>query len=77
MMTDAVVPVEWPVQKSWTVNQVIEAYPESIAVFNHAGVDTCCGGDETLETAAADASLDGHALLDALRISIQAAGRPE
>jgi regulator of cell morphogenesis and NO signaling len=77
MINNAVVPVDWPVNESWTVNDVIQAYPQSIAIFNHAGIDTCCGGGETLDVAAAEASLGVDTLLAALRGAVESAGTPE
>ena len=36
----------------WTVNEVVERYPESLPVFGRYGVDTCCGGQKSLSEVA-------------------------
>lgn len=51
---------------SWTVNEVIITFPDSVAVFNALGVDSCCRGDSTLEQAASEAGLEPGALVSAL-----------
>ncbi|HEX6574815.1 MAG TPA: DUF542 domain-containing protein [Gemmatimonadaceae bacterium] len=53
-------------EPSMTVNEVIAAWPETIAVFNSFGIDLCCGGDDTLELAARESGVDLENLLDAL-----------
>lgn len=50
------------ITKDMTINQVIRKYPGTIGVFNRFNVDSCCGGSETLERAAAR----DHAPLDEL-----------
>jgi iron-sulfur cluster repair protein YtfE (RIC family) len=55
------------VDPSWTVNDVIAKCPETMPVLNAFGVDTCCGGDETLAAAALEAGLDTDRLVTALR----------
>jgi len=57
------------IDASWTVNDVIRTYPESVGVFNASGVDSCCGGHETLESAAREATININALISALRIA--------
>ena len=76
-MINNAVPGGCPVNKSWTGDEVIQAYPQSIAIFNHIGIDTCCGGGETLDAAAVEASLDVDALLAALRGAVECVGAPE
>jgi iron-sulfur cluster repair protein YtfE (RIC family) len=51
---------------SWTVNEVIVTLPDSVAVFNAFGVDSCCRGDATLEQAAFDAGLEPDDLVSAI-----------
>ena len=36
----------------FTVNEALRAAPQLVGVFNRLGVDTCCGGTQTLEEAA-------------------------
>ena len=45
---------------------MIGMYPETITVFNSFGMDMCCGGDETLQDAAAEAEVDRDSLMIAL-----------
>ena len=54
------------IDRSSTVNEVIAAYPDTIAVFNAFGVDLCCGGDDTLEEAAMHSQVDADGLLASL-----------
>jgi regulator of cell morphogenesis and NO signaling len=54
------------INEAWTVNEVIESFPDTIAVFNSFGVDSCCGGNATLAEAAADAGVDLNALVSAV-----------
>jgi regulator of cell morphogenesis and NO signaling len=35
-----------------TVNEIVARFPETVAVFNQYGVDTCCGGGVPLPLAA-------------------------
>ena len=54
------------IDSSWTINEVIGMYPETVTVFNSFGMDSCCGGDETLEVAAEEAEVDRDSLMSAL-----------
>ena len=54
------------IDSSWTINEVLGMYPETVAVFNAYGVDMCCGGDETIEVASEEADVDRDALVAAL-----------
>jgi regulator of cell morphogenesis and NO signaling len=42
------------IDSSWTVNDVLDQFPETISILNLLGIDTCCGGNLTLSDAAAD-----------------------
>jgi iron-sulfur cluster repair protein YtfE (RIC family) len=51
-----------------TINVLLARYPATAAILNAYGVDTCCGGNQSLRDAAADASADVnvlHAMLEA------------
>jgi iron-sulfur cluster repair protein YtfE (RIC family) len=48
------------------VNEVIEAYPETIAVFDHWGVDSCCGGARPLSEVAERHGFDLPLLMEQL-----------
>jgi iron-sulfur cluster repair protein YtfE (RIC family) len=52
---------------SWSVNEVIATYPDSVRVFNAFGVDSCCHGDDTLDQAARSADLEADVLVCAVR----------
>lgn len=56
-----------------TVRDIALHQPTAIRVFEHLGIDYCCGGDQTLASACAAIHLDTHAVLLALEF---AAGRP-
>ena len=54
-----------------TVNELIALYPETIAVFNRFGIDSCCGGAEPVADAARRDGADVDALLVALRAAVE------
>jgi iron-sulfur cluster repair protein YtfE (RIC family) len=49
-----------------TVNDLIARHPETVAVFNHFGIDACCGGAVPVREAALRDGADPDALLAAL-----------
>ncbi|AFV76109.1 hypothetical protein YIM1640_14360 [Thermus oshimai] len=49
-----------------TVNEVLKAHPEAVALLNRLGLDTCCGGSLPLEEAAREAGQDPKEVLRAL-----------
>jgi iron-sulfur cluster repair protein YtfE (RIC family) len=55
------------VVEEMTVNQPIQRFPASVAVFAALGIDTCCGGAATLAEAAARKGVPLPELLKALR----------
>jgi regulator of cell morphogenesis and NO signaling len=55
-----------------TVRDIALRQPTAIRVFEHLGIDYCCGGDQTLDSACAAVHLDTHAVQLALEF---AAGR--
>jgi regulator of cell morphogenesis and NO signaling len=55
-----------------TVRDIALHHPTAIRVFDHLGIDYCCGGDQTLASACAVVHLDPHAVQLALEF---AAGR--
>ena len=59
---------------SWSVNDVITSYPDSVRVFNAFGVDSCCHGDDTLDRAARGADLEPDTLVIAVREAVGAPG---
>lgn len=62
---------------SWSVNDVITAYPDSVRVFNAFGVDSCCHGDDTLDRAARNADLEPDTLIVAVREALGTIGHSE
>ena len=50
-------PIEIAIMKL-TVNEAIQRYPATIAIFNRYGMDTCCGGARQIAEAAAAAGVD-------------------
>lgn len=52
---------------SLTINEIVARHPETIAVFNRFGMDTCCGGGVSVEEAARRDGLDLDQMLAALR----------
>ena len=50
-----------------TIDEIIAHHPSSIAVLNAFGIDTCCGGGDSLANAAAHARVDVASLLAALQ----------
>lgn len=56
-----------------SVNDTIADYPETLAVFDLFGVDSCCGGGLSVEDAASRASLDATALCAALEEAVRQA----
>lgn len=49
-----------------TINDVIKAYPSTLATFKAFGIDSCCGGANTLARACHEKSIDLAAFLKAL-----------
>lgn len=45
-----------------TVNEAIQRYPATIAIFNRYGMDTCCGGARQIGEAADAAGVDRSVL---------------
>ncbi|HSQ32799.1 MAG TPA: DUF542 domain-containing protein [Gemmatimonadaceae bacterium] len=50
-----------------TINEIVARHPETIAVFNRFGMDTCCGGGVSIEEAARRDGLEVGQILSALR----------
>jgi len=47
-----------------TLNEFVQANMHSSALFEQLGLDTCCGGQKTLEEACAEKGLDPHQVLE-------------
>lgn len=49
--------------RTLTVNEIIQRVPSAIVTLAAHGIDTCCRGNESLDRAAAEAGIDPAALL--------------
>jgi iron-sulfur cluster repair protein YtfE (RIC family) len=58
------------IDPSDSVNDVLRRYPELIGVLNAHGVDTCCGGAQSLTEAASLAGLRLETLIAELTATI-------
>jgi iron-sulfur cluster repair protein YtfE (RIC family) len=55
-----------PVDSALTVNAVLARWPDTIPLLNALGIDTCCGGGESLRDAARRAGVPLPVLLAAV-----------
>lgn len=53
-----------------TVDQLMARYPDTMAVFNAFGVDTCCGAHRNVHDASVEDKVDEGALVAALLLTI-------
>ena len=60
-----------PIDPTWSINELLRRRPESVAILNAYGVDTCCGGASSIADAAREEGID----LQALLADIEAEGR--
>jgi iron-sulfur cluster repair protein YtfE (RIC family) len=58
-----------------TVNELLRRHPSVLPVLNGFGVDSCCGGSDSLAEAARSAQIPLDALMAALDASLQRASR--
>ena len=58
---------EQKIDQNLTINEVLLKYPSAVAVLNAYGIDTCCGGGNSLAEAAACDGIDLDEILGALR----------
>ena len=58
--------------RSLSVNEIIARFPQTIAVLNQFGIDTCCGGANSLDDAARLDGADADALFAALTAAVRA-----
>ena len=54
------------------INEIVAAHPETIAVFNRFGFDTCCGGGVRVDEAARRDGIDADEVIRALNEAIAA-----
>jgi hypothetical protein len=53
-----------------TINEIVARFPETIAVFNRFGLDTCCGGGVRVDEAARRDGLDVASVVAALHDAV-------
>ncbi|HWQ14918.1 MAG TPA: DUF542 domain-containing protein [Roseiflexaceae bacterium] len=56
---------------SETLNEIVARAPRALEVLQHYGLDTCCGGALSLETAAQHHGLDVREVLAALQAALE------
>ncbi|MEO6778010.1 MAG: DUF542 domain-containing protein [Gemmatimonadaceae bacterium] len=61
------------IQATSIVNETLQQYPATTAVFNDFGIDACCGGAVSIHDAAVRDGADPAELLDAVNSAIEAA----
>jgi iron-sulfur cluster repair protein YtfE (RIC family) len=59
------------INKASIVDELTARYPDTIAVFNRFGIDSCCGGGVPIADAARRDGADFDALLAALRAAVE------
>jgi regulator of cell morphogenesis and NO signaling len=55
-----------------TINQIVAEHPETMAVFNRFGLDTCCGGGVCVDEAARRDGIDPAQVIAALNDALAA-----
>ena len=55
-----------------SINAIVARWPAAVSALNAAGVDTCCGGGDSLSVAAAQAGIPIADLIDAITSAITA-----
>jgi regulator of cell morphogenesis and NO signaling len=58
------------IDPNWSVNEILQRYPDTVGVFNTLGIDSCCGGGASLFEAAYRDGVDPEALLHELRRAV-------
>lgn len=58
---------EQQIDQDLTINEVLLRSPSAVSVLNAYGIDTCCGGEDSVASAAASNGIDLEELLAALR----------
>ena len=55
------------IEETSIVNHIIRAMPKALRVFRRHGIDSCCGGELTVQEAARKAGIDPYRLVSELR----------
>lgn len=58
------------ITKNTTINEIVRAYPNTLAVFKEFQVDSCCGGGDTLAQACQKGGQDLEELMETLKNSL-------
>jgi len=61
------------VDSSWSINTLLEHYPETKSVLDTYHIDTCCGGALPIQEVSVRHKIDLAVLVDALEQSVKAA----
>ena len=67
-------PVKLEFDPALTINEIVALHPETIAVFNRFGLDTCCGGGVGVEEAARRDGIDANEVVAALNDVLASSG---
>lgn len=59
------------IDPSMTINEIVARYPQTMAVFNRFGLDTCCGGGVTVAEAARRDGIDAEPVLAELQRAVE------
>ncbi|WP_243030370.1 DUF542 domain-containing protein [Thermus altitudinis] len=57
-----------------TVNEILQRHPEAVKLLNGMGIDTCCGGADSLEEAARQAGKEPEEVLKELLAVLEGQG---
>ncbi len=69
MITSRSIPL---IDPALSVNDILRRWPAAVSALNAAGVDTCCGGADSLSVAAAQVGMPVADLIDAITSAIAA-----
>ncbi len=58
------------ITKDMTVNQVLKLYPKTVGVFNTFNIDSCCGGNRSIEQASKEDKAALEELLSTLNKTV-------
>ncbi|MFN8422597.1 MAG: DUF542 domain-containing protein [Anaerolineae bacterium] len=64
------------IDRSTTINAIVDRHPELMPILSGHGLDLCCGGPLTLAEAADRHGIDAAALVTELAAALAAGGGP-
>lgn len=53
------------------LNEIVKAYPRAVDIFNDFHIDYCCGGNDSLEDALKQLSIDSKSFIDVLNKKLE------